>query len=224
MAYIYKITNQINKKVYIGKTERTIEVRWREHKKNKNQKKLAHLPLYKALNRYGVENFTIEEIEECDVEQLDEREIYWIAQYNSYGDGYNCTGGGEGGIKDYREHIDEIIERYQAGERLDELCKEFHYDYASFRPKLEARGVKINTFAGPQKLSKRVAAIDPKTREIVAIYSSISAAARAICPPGRNAAAIRNHIGKYKDMPSISHGYYWQTKFSIPNIDELELF
>ncbi len=218
MGYIYKIKNEINEKIYIGKTERTVEVRWKEHLKNINQYKDT-LPLYKAMNKYGKENFTIEILEECDSSILDDREIYWIAHYGSYRNGYNCTGGGEGGIKDYHEHIDEIIERYQSGERLDKLCKEFHYDYASFRPKLEARGITINTHAGPQKLSKRIAAIDPNTKEVVAVYESISAAARAICPPGKNAKAIGNHISKYKDSSSISHGFYWKTKNTLPNIE-----
>ena len=113
------------------------------------------------------------------------------------------------------------FQRYNNGERLDKLCKEFHYDYASFKPKLEAKGIKVDTNAGPKKLSKRVAAIDPNTKEIIAIYESISAAARAICSPGASARAIGNHISKYKDMPSISHGFYWKTKNTLPNIDEL---
>lgn len=209
MGYIYKITNIMNNKSYIGKTERTIAQRWAEHKKN--MKKLSHLPLYAAFIKYGIENFTIEEIEECETNILDEREIYWINFYHTYGEGYNCTGGGEGGIKSYEEHMDEIIERYQKGERLDELCKEFHYDYASFRPKLIEKGITINTNAGPAKLSKKVLAIDPKTQKIIAEYPSISAAARDICEEGKNPRAIGNHIGKYKNTQTISHGYLWKT-------------
>lgn len=210
MGYIYKITNTINNKCYIGKTERTIQARWADHKKS--MKKLIHLPLYAALNKYGIDNFTIEELEQCENSVIDEREIYWIKFYNSYGEGYNCTGGGEGGIKYYEEHIDEIIERYLNGERLDLLCKEFHYDYASFRPKLIERGITINTNAGPDKLSKQIYAIDPTTQQIVAQYPSISAAARAICEEGKNPRAIGNHIGKYKNTKTISHGFLWKTK------------
>lgn len=221
MGFIYKITNNINNKVYIGKTERTVKERWKEHQYNISRYG-DKLPLYKAMTKYGKENFSIEAIEECSNEIIDDREIYWIAYYESYKDGYNCTGGGEGGIKDYHEHIDEIIERYNKGERLDKLCKEFHYDYASFRPKLEARGVKINTHAGPKKLSKYVAAIDPKTKKIVKIYESVSAAARDICPSDNNPRAISNHISKYKDTQSISHGFYWKTKITLPNIEELK--
>ena len=57
MAFIYKITNLINNKCYIGKTERTIQERWREHLRHRNS---LDLPLSRALNKYGVENFQIE--------------------------------------------------------------------------------------------------------------------------------------------------------------------
>lgn len=97
MGYIYKITNQINGKVYIGKTSKTIEERFKEHKR----KALEHPNryLYDAINHYGFNNFTIEQIEECSNEYLDDREIFWIAEYNSTNPniGYNLTTGGEGG-------------------------------------------------------------------------------------------------------------------------------
>lgn len=208
MGFIYKITNNINQKSYIGKTERSIQVRYKEHLRHKDY---LDLPLYRAFNKYGVENFTITEIEECDNKDLDNREIYWINFYKTYSDGYNCTAGGEGGIKTYEEDIEEIITRYQAGERLDLLCKEYHHDYNSIKPQLIKRGVVIETHAGPKKLSKAIAQIDPETNQIIAIYPSISAAARAICEKGKNPKAIANHISKQKDTKNICHKYLWKT-------------
>lgn len=211
MGYIYKITNTINGKIYIGKTERDIQTRWQEHLRH--TKSLSNrLPLYRAISKYGKQNFTIEELEKCDNSILDEREIYWIKKYHSYGQGYNCTAGGEGGIKDYHEDIDEIISRYEAGERLDKLCKEYKHNYNSVKSKIEARGIKIDTHAGPKKLSKKIMAIDPISKEIIATYESISAAARAICKPGKNPRAIGNHISKYKNTKTVSHGFLWKTK------------
>lgn len=49
-----------------------------------------------AINKYGIENFTFEIIEECSEEQLNNRERYWIAYYDTYHNGYNRTVGGEG--------------------------------------------------------------------------------------------------------------------------------
>lgn len=94
MGYIYKITNNINNKVYIGMTRYTVQKRWQEHKKD-CQKKDTHL--YFAMRKYGIENFSIEVIEECKEEDLILREAYWIQFYNSYNNEYNMTEGkGEG--------------------------------------------------------------------------------------------------------------------------------
>lgn len=214
MGYIYKITNKINNKVYIGQTSRTIEIRWKEHKKNINSL-CDRLPLYKALKKYGVDNFTIEEIDECENSLLDEREIYWIHYYNSFSkeNGYNCTSGGKGIniVATYEIDLEEINARYLKGERLDLLCKEFHHDYMTVRRELLKRGTQINTLGGPKKVSKQVRAINPKTKEIVKQYESISAAARDICEEGKNFKAIGNHISKYKNMGIVSHGFIWET-------------
>lgn len=97
MGYIYKITNQINNKIYIGKTIKSIKERFNEHKKKAST--YPNRYLYDAMNHYGYDNFTIEVIEECLDEYLNEREIYWIAtlQSNNSKIGYNLTIGGDGG-------------------------------------------------------------------------------------------------------------------------------
>jgi group I intron endonuclease len=95
MALVYKITNQVNGKVYIGVTTRTLHERWLEHTAPSRR----IFPLHKALDKYGKENFTIEEV--LASENLDEilaKEIELISFYNSYDKGgYNATFGGEGG-------------------------------------------------------------------------------------------------------------------------------
>lgn len=97
MGYIYKITNVINEKVYIGQTSKTIQERFAAHISKAKQK--VNRYLYDAMNHYGYENFIIEEIEECSNDKLDEREIYWINFYQSTlkEKGYNMTIGGGGG-------------------------------------------------------------------------------------------------------------------------------
>lgn len=97
MAFIYKITNKVNGKVYIGQTQKTIQERFANH--IKKAKIHTNRYLYDAMNYYGYENFTVEKIEECPKEKLDEREIYWISFYNSNNKnfGYNMTKGGGGG-------------------------------------------------------------------------------------------------------------------------------
>ena len=59
MAYIYKITNDINGKIYIGKTYNSIEKRFKEHCKDRLKRKCEQRPLYSAMNKYGIEHFYI---------------------------------------------------------------------------------------------------------------------------------------------------------------------
>lgn len=88
MKAIYKITNLINNKVYIGQSIAP-EQRWKKHILYNNN------AIGQALKKYGVENFSFEIIEWTY--KYNEQEAYWIAYYNSYGSsGYNETRGGEG--------------------------------------------------------------------------------------------------------------------------------
>ena len=99
MGRIYKITNDINNKVYIGQTIKTLTKRWQQHKCNSTKEYFKQIVLYKAFKKYGIEHFHIEEIEEVENDLLDEREKYWIQYYNCYGNnGYNATIGGDGGV------------------------------------------------------------------------------------------------------------------------------
>jgi hypothetical protein len=75
-----------------------------------------------------------------------------------------------------------------------------------------AEGVTINTHAGPQKLSKKIYQYSPENMECLKEFPSISAAARAICPPGNNYKAIANHISKQKNTNNVCHGYIWRTE------------
>ena len=95
MGFIYKITNKINGKSYIGKTEQTVEKRFKEHISDARNKAHMDRPLYRAIRKYGIENFIIETLEECD--NAVEREVFWIKHYNTFGNsGYNATIGGDG--------------------------------------------------------------------------------------------------------------------------------
>lgn len=97
MGYIYKIINNLNQKIYIGKTSKTIEDRFKGH--IRKAKQYTNRYLYDAMNHYGYENFSVEEVEECDNAMLDDRERFWIQYYKSNQSefGYNMTEGGDGG-------------------------------------------------------------------------------------------------------------------------------
>ena len=92
---IYKIINGVNNKVYIGCTVTSLEKRYYEHlyrcfKTDYKSK------LYNSIKKYGEENFTIELIEECDIDKIYEIERTYIKQYDSFKNGLNSTLGGEG--------------------------------------------------------------------------------------------------------------------------------
>lgn len=92
--YIYKITNKINQKKYIGKTNDP-ERRKREHFSKTNLKNEPNKILYKAMEKYGRENFIFDIIEECSEEKWEDREKYWISHFNSLiPNGYNMIDGG----------------------------------------------------------------------------------------------------------------------------------
>lgn len=94
---IYKFTNKINNKVYVGQSV-NIEKRYRDHLTacfNTNDKCYS-TKFYRALRKHGEENFNREIIEEVqEPGLLNEKEAYWIEQYNSYKKGYNSTLGGD---------------------------------------------------------------------------------------------------------------------------------
>ena len=121
MGYIYKITNDINDKVYIGKTEFDIEKRFKEHYQESFRQCEEKRPLYNAINKYGIEHFKIELIEECD--NLEEREKYWIEFFDSYYKGYNATLGGDGKTL---INYDLVVEKFQQGMTITQIAKEIN--------------------------------------------------------------------------------------------------
>ena len=104
----------------MGKTMLTIEKRWQEHCKDSKRRKMEKRPLYSAMRKYGIENFKIEEIEECSDVIVNEREIYWIEKLQTFKNGYNATIGGDG--KHYLDY-DLICETYLEVKNLKETAK-----------------------------------------------------------------------------------------------------
>lgn len=95
---VYCITNKINKKVYVGKTERTLDARWKEHIRDLKTNKCPLL--YNALRKYGTDNFSIHQVAVAQTRQeLDSLEKFWIEKLRSAETetGYNLTLGGTGG-------------------------------------------------------------------------------------------------------------------------------
>lgn len=91
---VYKVTNNINGKIYIGKTSNSLDGRKAQHLRDSKKSKFK---FHRALKKYGYENFLWEVVFECHSEQeLNLKEIELIQNYNSFKNGYNMTLGGEG--------------------------------------------------------------------------------------------------------------------------------
>lgn len=94
---IYKITNKINDMVYIGRTSKSIESRWKDHQRDAFGKRSWQIHKFqRAIKDFGAENFTVEQIDVAATkEEADEKEIYWIEFYNATEKGYNTSIGGK---------------------------------------------------------------------------------------------------------------------------------
>lgn len=120
---VYQVQNNVNDKRYIGLTTMGIEERWKCH--IRDMKKHKDIKFYRAMNKYGAENFTISILEDGikDLETLNEREIHWIKYYDSYRNGYNSTTGGEISPTLFPEVREKISKALKGKKRSKEHCK-----------------------------------------------------------------------------------------------------
>lgn len=133
MYYIYKIINLINNKLYIGKTSRSLEVRFKEHiNEANNLRQNSHSKIHHAMNKYGINNFKIELIEELEEDDklLNKRERYWINFYDAQNKGYNLASGGEGkSLTD--KQIASIRQKWEEGKNCIEIAEELYIPHST---------------------------------------------------------------------------------------------
>ena len=110
MGFIYKITNVITNKCYIGETKKNNpELRWNEHK-SKIEKGIGCPALQDAVNKYGIDKFTFKILLICFDEDRYKFEIEYINKFNSIAPNcYNLTPGGEGGGFYGKKHTTQTI-------------------------------------------------------------------------------------------------------------------
>ena len=165
-AFVYRITNTVNGKIYIGKTcNKNPSNRWLRHlavAKSRRTDNNTYQILHKAINRYGKENFLFEIIEECASNDLGcEREIFWIAHYKSnvhqYGKkfGYNLTAGGDGSLGfRHSQKSKDLMSQSRKGTRLGEentFYGKHHTEEAKQKIRLGAVGRKCS----PKEIESR---------------------------------------------------------------------
>lgn len=164
MGYIYKITNILNQKSYIGKTIRDPEIRWNEHKQDS---KHPNLPLQRAFKKYGINSFSFEIIEEVKEELLDEREKYYIKKFNTYKQGYNATLGGEGGVTHTlpKEEIEKILTLWKQKCTISQISKITGHSFSAIQNHIKKTGITNEQYKKQIKLNKNKALKNIKLRE-----------------------------------------------------------
>ncbi len=146
---IYKCVNNINGKVYIGYTHKSLEKRIIEHKSS--SKNGSYYLLHKALQKYGLDNFSWEIIFESEDKKyvLEEMECFFINEYKSFfetGHGYNMTHGGQGGMTD-KKHSEETKEKMKIARSkrtIEPMLGKKHSDEAKEKMKLAKIGKERN--------------------------------------------------------------------------------
>lgn len=178
MAYIYKITNKINQKSYIGKTLGTIKGRFIEHIRDSRKERCEQRPLYLAMNKYGVENFSIEEIEQCSHEIVSDREKYWIEYYGTFKNGYNATVGGDG--KAYIDY-DLVVKTYNETKSQIETALLLNIHEDSVHSILKEKEIEIlpSSEVNKNKNSKQVGQYDLENN-LINVFPSINEASRKV--------------------------------------------
>lgn len=191
MAYIYCITNLINNKQYIGKTTYSVTKRFQEHCRDSQRERCEKRPLYDAMNKYGIENFIVEELLQCDELELNSYEILFIEKYNTYGKfGYNVTKGGDGCLLfDYKK----IIESYKKTQYITKTASEIGCSIDTVRKVLLLYNIEINKnypnvycseYQGCIKKPLKVLRLDKNTDKVLEEYESIAKASHWLVDNG----------------------------------------
>ena len=179
MGFIYIIENDINDKVYIGKTTDTLSNRFSKHCWEALNTPAKTSPLHLSMAKYGIEHFSIRSLEECDNSILSEREIYWIDKMKTYSDktiGYNASLGGEGNPK---YDPNKILSLWEEGFNQKQIAEFLGCERHTITKHLINAGI-TEELRKEHKLgnsAKPVYQIDKNTKEIVAEYPSAKVAA-----------------------------------------------
>lgn len=212
MAYIYKITNILNNKCYIGKTLGTIENRFKQHCKDYKRQSKEQRPLYSAMKKYGIENFKIEKIEQCLDKDADEREKYWIEYYGSFKNGYNATIGGDG-----KAYIDRqlVIQVYKKTKNCKETARLCNISISSVYNILKSNNIKLNLIKQiiRGKCNKPIIMLNLQG-ERLKIFSTIKEAVYFLKPNEKNQNTINGAISHIHDVANgkrkTAYKYKWQ--------------
>lgn len=216
MYSIYCIKNLINNKMYVGKTKYSdINKRFKEHISDSSRERCKNRPLYRAINKYGRENFEIFLLEAVEEELSCERESYWIKELNTYGSaGYNATTGGDG-----KPYVDEalVLSKYKELGFINKVadCTGYHKKTISDILKRNNIKTKNNIEVAKKILGKEVYMCDEFGNELMDFDSLSSASEYIINFIDSDFENARKRIGQccLGNLKSYK-GTYWKYKLS----------
>lgn len=208
MSYIYKIINNINDKVYIGKTAFSIQKRFQEHCQDAFRERCEKRPLYAAMRKYGIEHFSIEQIEECSDDMAADKEAYWIGIYKAYSTGYNATLGGDG--KFLYDH-EAILKRLKEHPYSFDIANEFGCCIDIVREIASQNKIQLLSRGDH---SKKFITAYTKDGKLVQSFESTTEAAQWCFNNGKCTtlnSGVRSHIAEVANGKRKSaYGYIWK--------------
>ena len=182
---IYGILNSVNNKMYVGQAI-NIYKRWKDHIDDLDEGSHYNLHLQRSWNLYGKENFKFCILEECTIEELNQKERFYVDRFDAYTNGYNQTRGGDGSVG--YKHNDESIEK------MKKIQKERFQDIRNRETLRDAHEFE----------SKPILQIDFKGN-VVKEWPSVNWAAKTL---SLNAIAICNAL-KRRQRKKTYGGYIW---------------
>lgn len=209
MSIIYVITNDINNKQYVGKTHDSVEKRFKEHISDSKRNRCEKRPLYKAMNKYGIEHFYIKELEYCSASEASEREMYWIEKLDTYHSGYNATLGGDS--KHYYNYK-AIADKYLELQNLKETAEYFGCDTATVRIACREYNIDILSSAEVTRNKSKNVLMLPEDK----VFNSTGEAAKYLfennlTDKNKHLESVqRNILRVCKNERKIAYGHKWE--------------
>ena len=215
MAYVYKITNDVNDKIYVGKTMFSLQKRFAEHVADSKRDRNENRPLYRAMQKYGADHFHISLIEEVKSPlEAEFSEAYWIDCLGAYKHGYNATKGGDG--KSYLDY-DYIYNTWEEnGEcSITALAKKIGMvGKESYLSKIiRAKGGEPKDSSTLARLinGKPVVQLNKHTSEKIAEYESARQAGEALT--GKSGTHHIEEVCNRKRLSALGYLWIWKTEY-----------
>ena len=199
MAIVYVIKNEINGKMYVGVTTKTIEERWKQHLYDGKREKMLKRKFYSDLSIYGEGAFSISELEDVEDDKRFQKEQYWVDRLDTFKNGYNETYGGDGRKTTGKEEDSVIASDYNKGMTITEIAIKSGKDCHTIRNSLTRSNVDVKS---SQELSairngKKVDMLDMEGNYITT-FQSIESASNYLISNGMvcgdNARFVWGHI------------------------------